>query len=142
MTAAVSLTTKRERKHRRSMERPKPAGAFNPHSYDHRAELAYACALKAVQSGFSYLSIDQISNPPRTDKVAQLARQIAIHIMVHGLGIEQRQVCRIQGRQRTSIHFALQTVEMRRECPVFAAAHDRMMDAAVARYEAELERAA
>lgn len=126
MTGAVSLTTKRERKHRRSMERTKPTGAFNPHSYDHRAELEHACAVKAVQGVFGHLTVAQIINPPRAYKDAQLARQIAVHIMVQGLRIEQRQISRMQGRQRTSIHFALQAVERRLECPVFRAAYERM----------------
>lgn len=139
MTEALSRTTKRERQHQRSMERPATGGPFNIHSYDHRTELARACAVKAVQICFGHLSVAEIINPPRAFKDAQLARQIAIHIMVRGFNIEQRQISRMQGRQRTSIHFALQTVEARLDCPVFAAAHARMTGAAVARYEAQLE---
>lgn len=133
MTDAISLARKRERKHRRSMERSRPDGAFNPDSYDHRAELAHASAVKAVQGAFSHLPTAQIINPPRAYKDAQFARQIAIHIMVHGLGIEQRQICRMQGRQRTSIHFAIRSVEQRLECAVFRAAYERMKSDARAR---------
>ena len=144
----VSLTAKRERKHRRSMERTPPVaiskinsatrGQINVHSYYERAELAHACAVKAVQTGFSYLPIARIIKPPRADKVAQLARQIAIYIMVQGLDIEQRQISRMQGRQRTSIHFALQAVERRLECPVFCTAYERMAMQAHTQFEATM----
>ncbi len=57
---------------------------------------------------------------------AKLARQIAIHLMVNRMAMDQRTIARLQGRQRTSIHFALRTVNDRLEDATFAAAYDRM----------------
>ncbi|MCZ8159097.1 MAG: hypothetical protein O9256_04345, partial [Rhizobiaceae bacterium] len=83
-------------------------------------------AYRAVLSEFRWLSLDHVKNPPRTMLDAKLARQVAIHLMVNRMGIEQRQIARLQGRQRTSIHFALQTVNERLENPEFKASYHRM----------------
>lgn len=129
MTEAITETHRRERKHRRSMRRGvdqlMPV-IENQHSYDQRSVAMADCAYRAVRSLFRHLSVDQIRQPPRQLMDAKLARQIAIHIMVHRLHMEQRQICRIQMRQRTSIHFALQAVETRLECEIFAAAYERI----------------
>lgn len=104
-------------------------------SDDSRADLAQDCAFRAVQSVLRYLSPELIAKPPRAYKDAQLARQIAIHIMATALEVGQRQITRMQGRQRTSIHFALQAVERRLECEVFRATYDRMTRAAREMYQ-------
>lgn len=117
------------------MARTQPSGDFNPYNFEHRGQLAHACAVTAVQTVFGYLTTEQITTPPRAYKDAQFARQIAIHIMVHTLRVEQRHITRMQGRQRTNIHFALQAVERRLECSVFRAAYDRMAMEAATHYE-------
>lgn len=128
MTKPRSETQKRERKHRRSMQRGvdqlKPV-VSNVHSSDERSVFMAECAYRAVQTLFRHLSLDQIRQPPRQYMEAKFARQIAIHIMVNRLYMEQRQICRIQLRQRTPIHFALRAVEARLEHELFAAAYDR-----------------
>ncbi|MGC4410639.1 hypothetical protein D4A92_19595 [Rhizobium rosettiformans] len=116
----ASQAQRREHKHRRYSGKPS-AAHYGPDAVA-RAERAY----RAVQSEFQWLSIDQVRKPPRTMLDAKLARQIAVHLMVNCLSMEQRQIARLQGRQRTSIHFALQTVNGRLESPMFAASYERM----------------
>lgn len=118
MTAKATAT--RERKHRRYSGKPS-AAHYGPDAVA-RAERAY----RAVLSEFQWLSLDQVRNPPRAIMDAKLARQIAIHLMVNRMGMEQRQIARLQGRQRTSIHFALETVNERLESPSFAASYGRI----------------
>lgn len=113
-------TTAREHKHRRYSGRASavPYGAAGAA----RMQRAY----RAVLSEFHWLSLAQVENPPRQMFDAKLARQIAIHLMVNRMGMEQRQVSRVQGRQRTSIHFALRTVDERLRDAPFAASYERM----------------
>jgi len=133
----------REGKHRKSIKLlVKPSGSFNAHSFNHRCDLAARCAIEAVSNGFQWLSVEQIEKPARSQKDAQFARQIAIRIMAFDLQIEQRHIARMQGRQRTSIHFALQTVEERMEEPVFAVVYEGMAANAQAAYANKLERMA
>lgn len=140
-----SVTQVRERKHRRSMQRGvdrlKPV-VSNMHSSDERSVFMAECAYRAVQTLFQHLSLDQIRQPPRQYMEAKFARQIAIHIMVNRLYMEQRQICRIQLRQRTPIHFALRAVETRLEYELFAAAYERMAAAASRFADATLVQAA
>ncbi|KGD95688.1 hypothetical protein JL39_19705 [Rhizobium sp. YS-1r] len=112
------------------------------HASDHRAELAEHCAYQAVQTVFGWLSIEQMRKPLRKHKDAQLARQIAIRIMAEELAVDQRQVSRMQKRQRTNIHFALQTVNERLEDSVFRAAYERMAADARTAYARAMREAA
>ena len=96
----TSETAKREQRFKRSKARhaaklPAPAD-FNSYSYDDRSMLAAECAYKAVRDAFAWLSLDNIVNPPRSLKDAQLARQIAVRIMAVDLDLEQRHVTRMQ----------------------------------------------
>lgn len=145
MTKPRSETQKRERKHRRSMlrgvDRLKPV-VSNVHSSDQRSVFMAECAYRAVQTLFQHLSLDEIRQPPRQYMEAKFARQIAIHIMVNCLHMEQRQICRIQQRQRTPIHFALRAVEARLEHEMFAAAYERMAATAEQYIGAAMARAA
>ncbi|WP_139812536.1 hypothetical protein [Ensifer aridi] len=142
MSTSNERTTIRERKHRKLMKRAGQARTFNPHDYEHRYELMADCAFRAVQSVFGHLAVDDIRKPPRALKDAQLARQIAIRIMADDFGMEQRYICRMQGRQRTSIHFAIQTVEKRMECEVFSAAYEGMVAEAFASYDLRMQQGA
>lgn len=123
------------------MVRARPEGAFNRHRFDHRYELMAGCCFETVQATFSHLSMDQIRKPPRHFKDAQLARQIAIRLMAVDFSVEQRQISRMQARQRTSIHFAIQTIDERMECGVFRAAYDRMAEQALRLYELKMQKA-
>lgn len=137
MTAPLTRTPRRERQHRRSMLHPRPTGELNPLDYEHCAELAQECAVKAVMSVFRHLSAEQIERPPRVYKDAQFARQIAIRIMARDIGVVQRHISRMQRRQRTSIHFAVQAVERRiEESETFSLVYCRMADAAVEEFQA------
>lgn len=113
-------TTARERKHRRY------SGRASVVPYGSEASARMRRAYQAVLSEFHWLSLAQVEYPPRQMFDAKLARQIAIHLMVNRMGIEQRQVSRVQGRQRTSIHFALRTVDGRLRDAPFAATYERM----------------
>ncbi|MBT9373434.1 hypothetical protein [Rhizobium sp. CSW-27] len=115
-----SATAERERKHR------KYSGVSSqPHLGVQSLECAEE-ALRAVQSEFSWLSLAQIRKPPTSMMDAKFARQIAIHLMVDRLAMEQRTIARLQGRQRTSIHFALRTVNERMKSPMFVTTYERM----------------
>jgi hypothetical protein len=133
----MSQSQRREAQHRRSasrIERVADLRDANPHSSADRYALMEQCAYEGVRLVFSHLSIDRIRQPPRQWMEAKLARQIAIRIMAVEMNMEQRQVTRMQQRQRTSIHFAIQAVDRRLEEPVFARAYRRMVERATALY--------
>jgi hypothetical protein len=130
------ITTKRETKFKRAKLRVVDMSGGNLFDSDYAVAIAAECAYQAVADGFAWLSIDQVREPPRWMKEAQLARQVAVHIMATVIGLPQRQVARLQGRQRTNLHFALKTVERRLECPVFAGSYQRMAEDAAARWAA------
>ena len=115
-----AATAKRERKHRRYF-----GVSSQPHLGVESLERAEE-AMRAVQSEFRWLSLEQIRKPPTALMDAKLARQIAIHLMVNRMAMEQRAIARLQGRQRTSIHFALRTVDDRLDEATFAATYERM----------------
>ncbi|RRY11502.1 hypothetical protein [Brucella anthropi] len=119
-----SETQNRERKFKKAKTRPVDLTHVNFYDSDFVVALAAEATYEAVKEMFPWLSVVQIKNPPRQLMDAKLARQIAIHIMAERLGIPQRQIARFQARQRTSIHFALQTVTKRMECGTFAAAYE------------------
>ncbi|PRA86941.1 hypothetical protein CQ054_07015 [Ochrobactrum sp. MYb29] len=119
-----SETQKRERKFKKAKSRPVDLSHVNFYDSDFVVALAAEATYEAVAEMFPWLSIVQIKNPPRHLMDAKLARQVAIHIMAERVGVPQRQIARLQGRQRTSIHFALQTVEKRMESDTFTAAYE------------------
>lgn len=135
-------TTKRERKFKRAKLRLVDLERANLYDSDYVVALMAECAYEAVADMFQWLSVEDIRNPPRKMMDAKLARQVAIHVMVGPLNIPQRQIARLQGRQRTSIHFALQTVERRLEDEMFETAYETMADKAIAACREKMEEAA
>lgn len=111
---------------RRELKHQRYSGRASVFPYGPEASARMRRAYQAVLSEFDWLSLAQVENPPRRMFDAKLARQIAIHLMVNRMGMEQRQVSRIQGRQRTSIHFALRTVDERLRDAPFVASYERM----------------
>lgn len=122
--SAISTTQKRERKFKKAKQRPVDLSHVNFYDSDFVVALAVEAAYEAVLEMFPWLTITQIKNPPRQMMDAKLARQIAIHILAERVGIPQRQIARYQARQRTSIHFALQSVTKRMECNRFVTAYE------------------
>lgn len=133
----MSRTATREAMQRRSaqrLERLADLRQANPHSYSDRCELMEQCAYEGVRLVFGHLSVEHMRRPPRQWMDAKLARQIAIRIMAVEMNMEQRQITRMQQRQRTSIHFAIRAVDARLDEPVFASAYRRMAARAMALY--------
>lgn len=128
-------TTKRERKFKRAKLRLVDLTDVNVWDSDHVVALAAESAYEAASEMFAWLSVEQVRNPPRQMLDAKLARQVAIHLMNGSLGMPQRQIARLQGRQRTSIHFALQAVEKRLETDEFRNAYDRAEGLALVAFE-------
>jgi hypothetical protein len=115
---------------------------MNPYSTFDRHLLAEQCAFKAVQSGFRHLSIDDIRNPPHAWFDAALARQIAVTIMIREFDVPYRRIVAMHNRQRTSIHFAVQAVDRRRETPIFDQQYRSMVSHAYRLYSQHMEDAA
>jgi hypothetical protein len=80
----------------------------------------HAC-LAAVAEGFPHLSIRDIVEPPHEWFDAALARQIAMHLMIHEFGWPKRRVVEIEERSREAINRALRTINRRLDQPKFAA---------------------
>lgn len=115
---------------------------LNPYSENERLEVMMACCFKAAQSHFSHLPVRDIINPPHECFDAALARQVAIHILHVVFRVPRRRIVILQGRARASIATAIQTVERRMECRVFARAYGRMAGRAKDLFSQQLEKAA
>ncbi len=114
---------------------------MNPFSEADRLDLMERAAFEAVQKLFSHLPVEHIRKPPRHLMDAKLARQIAIRIMNVDFNAPRRRITTMQGRQRTSISFAIQTVDRRLENEVFRAAYERTANIARARYSEAVQKA-
>lgn len=99
---------------------------LNPYNADQRLEVMLACCFKAVSAHFSHIPVREIIWPPHDMFDAALARQIAIHILHIEFDVPRRRIVKMQDRQRTSIAFAIQRIDNRLTCPVFAKAYGRM----------------
>lgn len=115
---------------------------LNPYDEAQRMELMMACCFKAVQAHFSHLAVRDIVEPPHDFFDAALARQIAIHILNVEFAVPRRRIVKMQARQRTSISFAIQRVDDRLGCPVFARAYGRMAARAKAIFMHQMRKAA
>ncbi|WP_411035718.1 hypothetical protein [Shinella sp. BYT-45] len=115
---------------------------LNPYDEVQRLEVMLACCIKAVQSHFSHLAVRDIVEPPRDLFDAALARQIAIHILHVEFGVPRRRIVKMQARQRTSISFAIQRIDERLGCPVFAKAYRRIAARAKAIFTHQVRKAA
>lgn len=115
---------------------------MNPFSEADRLDMILLCAFEAVQSNFRHLSIDQIAQPPRTHKDAQLARQIAIRIANVDFKLPRKRISILMKRNRASTMMAIRGVDIRLEDEMFSAAYQRMAGKAFALYEDHMSRAA
>lgn len=97
---------------------------FNPFSEEERLQTMLACCYAAVQQGgFQHLALRDIINPPHEWFDAMLARQIAIHILATRFGVPKRRIVMMQARKRTSIAFAIRTIDRRLERVTFEEAY-------------------
>lgn len=71
-----------------------------------------------------------------------LARQIAIHILHHQFHVPRRRIVAMQERQRTAISFAIRTVNVRLEEPVFNKAYHQWSEMAKNLFNQEIRKAA
>lgn len=115
---------------------------LNPYDEQQRLEVMLSCCFKAVQAHFSHIAVRDIISPPHSLFDAALARQIAIYIFHVEFGVPRRRIVRMQGRQRTSISFAITKIDERLGCPVFAKAYARMAARAKDSFMQQLRKAA
>jgi hypothetical protein len=123
-----TTTAKRERKFKTAKRRVVNIRAVNPYDSDWCMAFASNAAYEAAEEMFPWLSQSEIRNPPRQLLDAKFARQVAVHLMASTLDMPQRQIARMQARQRTSIRFALRAVDKRLTDPVFAAAYRQALE--------------
>ena len=83
-----------------------------------RLKAQMTCAYNAAHSGFKYLPIRFIINPPHQLPEAMLARQVAVHIMWNEFKIPRRRIASALYRQRTSISFNIQKINRRLQEPI------------------------
>lgn len=108
---------------------------MNPHDERDRVALMEQCAYEGVAKVFQHIAIETMRNPPHGMFDAQLARQVAIHILNVDMGLPRNRITAMMGRQRTSTSFAIQAVDRRLEDAVFSKAYDKMARHALALYE-------
>jgi hypothetical protein len=99
---------------------------MNPYSAEERQNTMLACVYKATQEQFSHLSVRQVIDPPVDMLDAKLARQIAIHILNVEFDIPRRRLVAHLKLARSTILFAIRTVDYRREEPAFDRAYRRI----------------
>lgn len=95
-----------------------------------RLELQMACYYKAAHSGFKYLPIYFVINPPKQLFEATLARRIAIHLMRTVFNIPCRRIASALNRQRITISFKIPKIIQRLQEPCFACEINKLAEAA------------
>ena len=115
---------------------------LNPYSEDERMQAMLSCCYVAVQTSFKHLPLRYIIEPPLTMMDATLARQIAIHILNHQFQVPRRRIVVMQERRRSAVATAINTVNSRLECPVFARAYERMSVRALELFYVKIRKAA
>lgn len=91
----------------------------------------FEAAVSGVQSRLPHLSHADIAYPPHGLFDAQLARQIALHLLVRRLGAPKQRVARELARSREAVNRALKIVDERMAKPEFATAYEAMADHAL-----------
>lgn len=99
-----------------------------------RLKAQMTCAYNAAHSGFKYLPIRFIINPPHQLPEAMLARQVAVHIMWNEFKIPRRRIASALHRQRTSISFNIQKINRRLQEPIFAREYTKWCEKARSSY--------
>jgi len=112
---------------------------MNRHSSQDLLEAVYFACVSATRDGFPHLSVDAVIDPPHDWFDAALARQVVLHLMVLEFNLPKRRVVASQGRSREAVNRALSTINERLECPVFAAHYGQIAEAAVSRYQFQLD---
>lgn len=113
---------------------------LNIYDQQKRLEVQIACAYNAAQSGFKFLPIRFVINPPRQMPEAMLARQVAVHIMRTVFNIPRRRICASLSRQRTSISLNIQKINRRLQDPVFAREYAKWANRARNAYAREMQK--
>ncbi|RFC63633.1 hypothetical protein DYI37_11555 [Fulvimarina endophytica] len=98
---------------------------------DGPVSLLFEAAVSGVQSRLPHLSHADIAYPPHGLFDAQLARQIALHLLVHRLGAPKQRVARELARSREAVNRALKIIDERMTKPEFATAYEAMADHAL-----------
>lgn len=114
---------------------------MNLHNSQDLLNSVYFACVSATRDGFPHLSVDAVIDPPHDWFDAALARQVVLHLMITEFNLPKRQVVSSQERSREAVNRALQKVNERLECPVFAAHYGQIAEAAYARYHFQIERA-
>ena len=112
----------------------------NVHDADARLQLMMSACYLSVSEHFSHLAIRDIIDPPHGLFDALLARQVAITLTVEVFCVPRRRIAHILDRQRGRICAINKIIEIRRECPVFNAAFERMGTRAKAIFLREIKR--
>lgn len=115
---------------------------INPYSEEERLQVMLSCCYLAVQTGFKHLPLRFIIDPPSTMMDAILARQIAIHVLNNEFQTPRRRIVVMQERRRSAVATAINTVNARLECPVFARAYERMSTRALELFHIKIRKAA
>lgn len=113
---------------------------MNLHSSQHLLDAVYFACVSATRDGFPHLSVDAVIDPPHDWFDAALARQIVLHLMITEFNVPKRRVVSSQERSREAVNRALQTINARLECPVFAAHYGQIAEAAATRYHFQIDR--
>ena len=115
---------------------------LNPYSEEERLQTMLSCCYLAVQTAFKHLPLRFIVEPPSVMMDAILARQIAIHILNNEFQVPRRRIVVMQERRRSAVATAINTVNARLECPVFARAYERMATRALELFQVKIRKAA
>ena len=99
---------------------------INPYSEQERIAAMISACLRASRTHFNHLAIRDVINPPRDLPDAQLARQIAVHILEVEYQIPRRRLVKLMGMARTTVLGAMRTVDWRLQEPVFERAYVRI----------------
>lgn len=99
---------------------------LNPYSETERLEAMISACLRASRTHFNHLTIRDVINPPRDLPDAQLARQIAVHILELEFQVPRRRMVKLMGMARTTVLGAMRTVDWRLQEPVFERAYARI----------------
>lgn len=113
----------------------------NPFDQDQRVAAQYRAAIAAVGEFFTWLPLADIEHPPHQHFDAYLARQIAVHITTEFFGVPRKRLVAVTDRARQRIGEAIDTIEARRDAPVFEHAYRQMCGLAQARFDGVMQEA-
>lgn len=112
---------------------------MNRHNSQDILDAVYFACVSATRDGFPHLSVAAVIEPPHDWFDAALARQIVLHLMITEFHVPKRRVVALQGRSREAVNRALETVNERLDCPIFAAHYGQIAEAASTRFQFQLD---